>query len=91
MEILNFIVENRPPKAAVLFISFSLCVLAGAAIVVFPIAVEGSPDSLRCAAYVLDCCICVGIIAQWVTGSRMFRESLKAPFEVYGGEGGGCA
>ena len=37
--------------------------------------------------YLLDCSICVAIVAQWVTGLRAFRESLKVPFMVYGGTG----
>ena len=44
MEILNFIVENRLPKAAMLFAAVLLCVVAGVAIVLFPVPAGESID-----------------------------------------------
>lgn len=91
MEILNLVIEWRPRKAALLLIAVLLCAVAGILMLVFPFG-EGqvvAPEASS-ALYVLDCCVCVAISAQWVVGARPFRDTLKTPFAVFGDGIGGA-
>lgn len=86
MEILNFVREKFRRKSALFAGAAFFCFVAIILAIAYPCEKTSETDFVAASiTYISCCCLCIGLVVQWIAISQQFRDSLKTPFRIYDG------